>query len=298
MSIRALAKARPAVWNSSGSAISTLASLASMVMNLIRLEPITAPRPPRPLERIREPGSLTEMLAAVICISPAGPMLMTADFLAEPGVQPLDDLVVAHADQFRLFGDRHAVAVTCSPYQLSACGMPSMIRALIPSLASIWAAVPPELASLMVPGQRALGPAGQTAGVGGLGAGEQTRRDHQLVAGPEGVAGRFHFGGDHGGRQSPAAESHPVRRYLLDRGAQIGHVDTKNFVGHSFIPQLVSNPLRGCLQALVVALSFTPSCAEDTVPRLRPRTTPVPEHIRHAPAPRQPRFTGLPDRLP
>ena len=80
LSMRALAKARLAARKSSGRAISTLASLASIAMNLIPLEPITAPSPPRPQERIREPGSLTEMLAAVIFISPAGPMEITPNF--------------------------------------------------------------------------------------------------------------------------------------------------------------------------------------------------------------------------
>ena len=57
-----------------------LLSVGSIAINFIFLEPITAPKPPRPQERILDPGSLMEMLAAAIFISPAGPMEMTPNF--------------------------------------------------------------------------------------------------------------------------------------------------------------------------------------------------------------------------
>ena len=53
----------------------------SMVMYLIFLEPMTAPPPPRPWLRMLPSGSFTEMFAAAILYSPAGPQTTTPIFL-------------------------------------------------------------------------------------------------------------------------------------------------------------------------------------------------------------------------
>ena len=124
---------------------------SSMAMNLIRLEPMTAPRPPRPWLRILPEGSFTEMLAAVSRISPAGPMAITPVFL------PRRDWRASMTAKFpRPRSPRSSSMVTPSlptlrAYQPSPWGMPSTIRALMPRRANIWAAVPPTLLSLMPP---------------------------------------------------------------------------------------------------------------------------------------------------
>jgi len=75
---RAVAKRLAALLKASLSAMGTPgAPVSSMTMALIFLEPMTAPRPPRPALRMLLWGSAKEMLAPVRRISPAGPMMAT-----------------------------------------------------------------------------------------------------------------------------------------------------------------------------------------------------------------------------
>src|SRR5512133_4393705 len=132
---------------------------SSMAMNLMRLEPMTAPRPPRPWLRILPDGSFTAMFAEVRRISPAGPMAITPVFL------PRSDWRASMTAKFpRPRSPRSSSMVTPSlltlrAYQPSPLGMPSTIRALMPRRANIWAAVPPTLLSLMPPVSGLLAPA-------------------------------------------------------------------------------------------------------------------------------------------
>ncbi len=158
-SMRALVNVREAALNRSGSASRMPGPpSSSTVMNLTRLEPMTAPRPPRPWLRSLPEGSRTEMLAAVTRNSPAVPMQSTPAFFPR---RP--SMASSTAKLFLPMSSRSSWMATPSlvirrPYQASPLGRPSMIRALMPRRANIWAAVPPTLLSLMPPVSGLLAP--------------------------------------------------------------------------------------------------------------------------------------------
>ena len=174
------------------------------------------------------------MLAAAIFISPAGPMVMTPILPPRRLFKGLDDGEIALADQLRFFADGDAGGGDLQAVPVVPCGWPSMIRALTPSWPASGPTVPPALASLMVPVSGLLAPKERRPELAARVPESRPGAKTSLLCGAEGMAGRFDLGGDDGGGQAAAAESHPFGRDLFDPQRQIGHVDTKNFVSHCF----------------------------------------------------------------
>ncbi len=161
---------------------------------MIFLEPMTAPSPPRPWLRILLSGSLTEMLAAVILISPAGPMVRTPVFLPSRCLEGVDHLVVPFADQFRLFADCGAVLVDVEAVPLRVLGRHAFDDQRLdaePGQVLCRGAAGVDL--LDGAGQRALGAGREPPGLGCGGAGEQAGGKDQFVVLAERVAGGWDF---------------------------------------------------------------------------------------------------------
>ncbi|EKD34009.1 MAG: hypothetical protein ACD_75C02507G0002 [uncultured bacterium] len=166
-------------------------------------------------------------------------------FVAKSGIQFLHHLIIAAADKLGLFENRNPLSRNLQAVPLIRLGQTFDNQRLHPVFRQHLGGSSAGVGLFDGPGERALGPAGETARVGRLGAGEQARGDHQFVVGSERVAGRFHLGGNHGGSQSPAAKAHPSGRNLFDARAQIGHIHTKNFISHFSLPHLCQTLLRG-----------------------------------------------------
>ena len=161
-----------------------------------------------------------------------------ADLVVDALVELLDDGKVAQADHFALFLDGHAVLADLQAVPLGGVGRLALDdQGLDAQAGEHLRRRAAGVGLLDGAGERALGPAGKTAGVGRRGAGEQARGEDELVALAQRVAGWLDLGSDDGGGQAAAAQSHPGLGHVLDPGAQIRHVHAKNFISHAFAPE-------------------------------------------------------------
>ena len=186
---------------------------------------MTAPRPPRPWLRILLSGSLTEMLAAVILISPAGPMVRTPVFLPRRASRASITAKFPWPISSVLFLNGDAVLVDMEAVPLVFLGEPFDDQRLDAEAGQHLGGGAAGVALLDGAGQRALGAGRQPPGVGRRRAGQQPGGKHQLVVGAQGVTGGGHLCGDDGRGQAAAAETGPCGWHRLDFAAQVGHVN-------------------------------------------------------------------------